>query len=78
MVSKRARSKDTMESSIGDVFEQVPMKFPVYADMQLFVEKDMKITWQEIKVIFLGSFKEDLEDRLAYVNIHKSNLYRVA
>ena len=54
------------------------MNLPVYAGTQLFIEKDIKITWQEIKDIFVGSFKEYLEDRQVYVNIHKSGLYRVA
>ena len=51
--------------------EHVPINFPIYADTQLFIDKDMKITWQEIKDIFVGNFKEDLEDRQVYVNIHK-------
>ena len=42
--------------------EYVPMKLPIYVDTQLFVEKDMKMTWPEIKDIFSYSFKEDLED----------------
>lgn len=49
----------------------------IYADKQLFIEKDMKFTWKEIKDIFVGSFKEDLEDQQVYVNIHKLGLYRV-
>lgn len=39
--------------------EQVPMNFLVSTDTQLIVEKDMKITWQNIKDIFIGNFKED-------------------
>ncbi len=78
MVSKRDRSKDTIESSTGDVVEHVQMNLPIYANTQLFVEKDMKITWKEINDIFAGTFKEYLEDRKVYVNIHKSGLYRVA
>jgi len=66
-----------VESNIGDVVEQVAIKFPIYANTQLFIEKDMKITWQEIKDIFASNFKEDLEDHQVYVNIHKSSLYKV-
>lgn len=51
------------------------MNLPVYEDMYLFIEKDMKITWKEIKDIFQSTFKED---RQVYVNIYKSGLYRVA
>lgn len=78
MVSKRVGSKENIERSTGDMVEQVPINFPIYADTQLFVEKDMKITWEEIKDIFAGTFNEDLEDRQVYINIHKSDLYRVA
>lgn len=53
------------------------MNLPIYVDMKLFVEKEMTITWQEIKGIFLGSFKEDLEDQQVCINIHKSGLYMV-
>lgn len=37
----------------------------------------MKIAWKKINEIFEGTFKEDLEDRHVYVNIHKLGLYRV-
>ena len=53
------------------------MNLPIYADTQLFIEKNMNITWQEIKDIFAGNFKDDLEDQQVYVNIHKSTLYIV-
>ena len=53
------------------------MNLPIYADTQLFLEKHMKITLQEIKDIFAGSFKEDMEDWQVYVNIHKVGLYKV-
>lgn len=78
IISKCVGLKDTIERITGDVVEKVPMKPPIYADVQLFIEKDMKITWEEINDIFAGSFKEDLEDRQVYVNIHKSAMYRVA
>lgn len=46
MVSKRAGLKDTIESITRDMVEHVKIKFPIYADTQLFVEKGMKITWK--------------------------------
>lgn len=70
--------RDTVESSIGDVVEQVLMNLPIYAHTQLLIENDMKITWQEIKDIFASSFKEDMEDRQVFVNIHKLGLYMVS
>jgi len=78
MVSKRVGSKDIIEINTADVVEQVPINLPVYAYMELFIEKDMKITWQVIKDIFGGTFKEDLEDLHVYVKIHKSGLSKVA
>lgn len=62
MVSKRVGSKDTLERNTGDVVKQVPMNFPINANTQLFVEKNMRNTRQEIKDIFTGRFKEDLEN----------------
>lgn len=63
MASKKVASKDTIESNTGDVVEYVSRKFSVYEETQLFIEKDMNITWQEIKNIFVDNFKEDLEDQ---------------
>lgn len=76
--SKKYASKDIVKRSTGDVVEQVSMNLPIYAETQPFIEKVMKITWQEIKDIFGGNFKEYLEDNQVYVNIHKSGLYKVA
>lgn len=78
MASKRAGSKDTIKSTIGDVVEQVSMSLPIYEDIKLFIEKEIKIKWQDINDIFLGTFEENMEDCRVYVNIHKSGLYRVA
>lgn len=78
MVSKRDGSKDTVESSTRDVVEHVSMNLPIYAKTQLFIEKDMKLTWKKIKDIFTGSFKEYMEDWQVCVNIHKLGLYKVA
>lgn len=78
MDSKKAGSKDTVESSTRDVVEQGSMSLPVYIDTHLFIKKDIKITWKDINTIFSCSFEENIEDRQVYVNIHKSRLYNVA
>lgn len=78
MASKRATSKDTVESSIGEAIEQVSLNFLVNADTHLFIEKGFELTWQEIKDIFAGDFNEDLEDQNVYVNIHWPSLHKVA
>ena len=78
MDCKRASSKDTIERSTGDVVEEVLMNFLTYANTKKSIEKDMKLTWQEIKDIFAWSFKEYLQDQQVYVKIHRSGLYKVA
>lgn len=76
--SKRVGSKDTIESTTGDVIEQVSVSLPIYEYTKLFIYKEIKITWQGINDIFSGTFEENLEDRRLYVNIHKFGLYWVA
>jgi len=71
MASKRVGSKDIVESSTGDVVEQLSMSLPIYANKHMFIEKDIKITWQDINNIFAGSFEDNLEDQQVYFNIHK-------
>jgi len=46
MASKRIASKETVESGTGEAVEQVSVKFLVYADTELFIEKGMKLTWK--------------------------------
>ena len=77
MASKRAGSKDNIESAIGDAFKQVSMSLPIYEDIKMFIDKEIKITRQDINDIFSSTFNENLEDRKVYVNIHKFGLYRV-
>ena len=54
------------------------MSLLMYTNTHLFIEKHIKITWQDINTIFAGIFEENLEDQQVYVNIHKSGLYKVA
>ena len=54
------------------------MSLPIYEDTKLFIDKDIKMKWQDINDTFLGTFEENMEDRRVYVNIHKSGLYWIA
>jgi len=45
MASKREGSKDTDGSATGDVVERVSMSFPIYEDVKLIIEKDIKMKW---------------------------------
>jgi len=78
MASKREGSNDTVESTTRDVVEQVYMSLPIYEDTNFFIDKEIKIKWQDINDIFSGTFEENMEDHKVYVNIHKSGLYWVA
>jgi len=75
MASKRAGSKDTDKSEIGEAVERMSMSLPIYEDTKMIVEKYIKMKWQEVNDAFSGTFGEYLEDRKVYVNIHKSGLY---
>lgn len=77
MDSKRAWSKDTIKSAIGDMFEQMSMSLPIYEETKFFIDKDIKIEWQDINDIFSCTFEENLEDRRVYVNVHKFGLYQI-
>lgn len=76
--SKSAGSKDTVESATRDVVEKMSMSSPIYEDTKLFIDKDIKMKWQDINKTFLGTYEEKLEDRRVYLNIHKSVLYHIA
>jgi hypothetical protein len=78
MASKRTGSQDTDGIAAGAAVEQVSSSLPIYEDTKLYLDKDIKLKWQEVNETFTGTFGEDLEDRQVYVNIHKSGLYRIA
>lgn len=78
MASKRAGSKDTVESTTRDAVEQLSMSLPIYEDIKLFIGKDIKMKWQDIIDTFSCTFEENLEDRKVYVNIHQTGLYQIA
>jgi len=70
MASKRVASKDNVKSSTSEAVDQMSVNLLVYAETQIFIEKGMKLTWQEIKDIFARDFKGYLEDQLVYINVH--------
>jgi len=47
MASQRAGSKDIVESATGDVVERVSMSLPIYEDIMLLIDKDIKMKWQQ-------------------------------
>ena len=63
MEPKRSASKETTKINIGEAVESTPMKFLVYSDTQLFIEKESDITWKEVNETFSArSFKPNLEE----------------
>jgi len=47
MASRRAESKDTIESATRDAVEQVSMRLLIYEDTKLFIDKDIKMKWKK-------------------------------
>ena len=78
MASKRADAKKIVESSTGEVVEQVALNFLVYSNIQLFIEKGSKITWQQIKYDLTKEFQEELEGWKVYLNIMQLGFYKVS
>lgn len=78
MASKRTGSQNTIGMATGATTEQVSSGLPIYEDTQLYLDKDIKLKWQEVNETFACNFREYLEDRQIYVNFHKSGLYRIA
>ena len=78
MASKRTGSQDTDGNATIAAVEQMSSSLPIYEDTKLYLDKDMKLKWQEVNETFAVTFGEHLEDCQVYVNIHKSSLYRIA
>jgi len=47
-------------------------------DAKLYLDKDIKLKWQQVNETFACTFREDLKDREVYMHIHKSGLYLIA
>jgi len=62
MASKRAGSKVTIKSVTRDVVKQVSMRLLIYEDMKMFIDKEIKMKWQEINEIFSCTFDDNMED----------------
>lgn len=50
----------------------------IYKDTKCFLDKDIKLKWQEVNEAFIGTFEEDIKYFQVYVNIHKSSVYPIA
>jgi len=44
---RRAESKDTVESTMGVAAKKVFMSLPSYENIKLFIDKDIKMIWQQ-------------------------------
>ena len=43
---------DTIKSATGDAVDQVSMRFPIYEDTKLFIDKDIKMKFYDINDTF--------------------------
>lgn len=62
MASKRRGSQETDGVAAGTSIEQVSSSLPIYEDIKLYLDKDIKLKCQEVNETFTGTFGEDLED----------------
>lgn len=44
---QESRVEDTIQSTLGDAVGQVSMNFAIHGDIELFVDKDIKVRWQQ-------------------------------
>ena len=49
MSLKRATTRETITSNIGEAIEQAPVNLPIYADTYLFIEKESTLTWKQVQ-----------------------------
>lgn len=56
MTSKRAGSKDTVGDETRDVVEHVSMVLPIYEDTKIFIDRDIKMKWNDTNDTFLATF----------------------
>lgn len=79
MPTNRSTSKETTNLNTDEVVESTLLIIPILSDTQLFIEKDLDITWDKVKDTFTTTnFKVDMEDRKAYINIHWSCFHRAS
>lgn len=78
MASKRAGSQGTDGNVARATVEWVSSSLSIYANTKLYLDRDIKLNWQDVNEEFAGTFEEDLKYCQVYVNIHKSRLYRIA
>ena len=76
--SKRTTSQDIDGIAVGVGVEQVSSSLSIYEDTKFYLDKDIKLKWQEVNETFAGTFGEDLKGHQVHVNIHKSALYPIA
>jgi len=63
MTPKRHISKDTIKSSTGEAVESTPIYLSFYLETQLFVERELDITWKKVnEILLVRTFKEDMEN----------------
>lgn len=63
MTPNGVASTRTIERNIGETIEQTPIDSSIYADTQLFIEKESTLTWQQVnESLSAKSLEADLED----------------
>lgn len=79
MPPKRSSSKETKKSSTGEVVERALITIPILYDTQLFIKKELDITWHKFKDEFRATdLKVDMEEIHVYINIQRLGFDRVS
>lgn len=60
---KRTESQDTSGVAAGRTVEQVSSSLSRYEDIKLYLDKEIKLKWQEVNEAFTNTFGEDLKHR---------------
>ena len=47
MAFRESRVEDTIHSTLGDAVDQGSMNLPIYEDIKLLMDKDIKMKWQQ-------------------------------
>jgi len=62
MASKRIGSQHTDGMASRAAIEQVSSCLPIYEAIKLYLDKDIKLKWQEVNEKLASTFGEELED----------------
>lgn len=70
--------QDTDGNAPRVTVERASSSLLIYEDTMLYIDKEIKLKWQEVNETFFGTFEEGLEQYEVYMNIDKYDMYQIA